>query len=61
MAYRKEYTVLVENVDKENWRKFVALARYHGLKVGVLLNEIVEVYLERQKIRNNKRGVGLNG
>ena len=61
MQTKKTKTILVENVDPILWRKFVGLAAYDGLKVGELLNDVIAVHIEKQKLRGGKRGVGLNG
>lgn len=55
MDYKK--TILIENVDKELWRKFVGLARYNGIKVGNLLNDVILDFVEKHKIKEIRKGV----
>ena len=62
MPQEKTKTILVENVDPQLWQKFVGIARYSGMKAGDLLNDVLEVFIERQKLRGcNKGGERLNG
>lgn len=56
---KKTKHILVENVDKEAWRKFVAIARYNGMKVGDLLNDVITVFIKRQKLRGRNKGGGV--
>ena len=43
-------TKLVENIDANLWYKFVGVAKIKDMKVGELLNEVIFVFLEKEKI-----------
>lgn len=45
---------LIENLDEEIWRQFTGIARYRGMKVGELLNDVLFTFNEKQKIRDKK-------
>ena len=44
---------LVENLDPEIWRQFTGIAKFQNKKVGNLLNDILFVFIEKQKIKSN--------
>lgn len=46
----KTETKLIENLDPNLWRQFVGLAKIKDMKAGVLLNEVIAVFLEKQKV-----------
>lgn len=56
MRTKETKSILVENVDSKLWRKFVGIARYSGMKTGDLLNDVLMVFVERQKLRGCKGG-----
>ncbi len=45
---------LIDNIDKKLWSKFAGLAKIKGMKVGKLLNEVIFVFLEKEKIIKKK-------
>ena len=43
-------TIIVENVEADLWGKTVGIAKYKNMKAGELLNEILFVFVEKNKI-----------
>ena len=44
---------LVKNIDPKLWRQFVGVAKIQDKKVGILLNELMFIFLEKQKVIDN--------
>lgn len=47
----KRDRILIENMDKELWSKFVAIARYRGIKAGEQLNDVISAFIDKYKIK----------
>ena len=46
---------LIENIEEDNWNKFVGMAKVKGMKVGELINELIFIFLEKEKIIKGRK------
>ena len=46
---------LIIGVDEDLWKRFTALAKLKGMKIGQLFNETIFVLLEKEKIVSKKQ------
>lgn len=51
----KMATKLIENVDEDVWNKTAGIAKMRNMKMGELVTEILNVFVEKQKIIKEKK------